>query len=52
MTQLAHDCALLKIPVDFHLLYTNDDPNYELWLEQLADRVSLTRKANAKASKG
>ena len=52
MTQLAHDCVLLEIPVDLHKLYRVDDPEYELWLWEVADKVSRTRKSQEKKAKG
>lgn len=44
MTDLAHDCALLKIGVDTGRLYDGDDPHYEIWLSALRDRVAATRR--------
>lgn len=43
MTDLAHDAALLGISVDTVKLYEGDDPNYELWLYALTERVRSTR---------
>jgi hypothetical protein len=33
---------MLRVPFDSHRLYSGDDPDYELWLMGLADRVSAT----------
>ena len=45
MTTLAHNCAVLGIPVDPYRLWKGDDPYFERWLSVLVDRVSATRRA-------
>lgn len=51
MTQLAHDCVLLGIPFDPIWLYEKDDPNYELWLWGLIERVAETKREQAEKAK-
>ncbi len=48
MTRLAHDCALLGIPADTGRLFDGDDPNYELWLVGLVERVNHTKRTQEK----
>ena len=50
MTELAHDCALLRIPFDPHRLFYGDDPDFEDWLDLLATRVADTKRAINKAN--
>lgn len=45
MTTLAHNCAVLGIPVDPFRLYEGDDPTFESWLESVVDMVNQTNKA-------
>jgi hypothetical protein len=49
--QLAHDCVMLEIPVDTGRLYDGDDPYYELWLRTLAQKVEVTKRAQAQQAK-
>lgn len=42
MTLLAHDAAMLGLPVDTARLYDGDDPHYELWLWAVVDRLKDT----------
>lgn len=48
MTTLAHNAAVLEVPVDTALLFSGD-PYYTLWLDQLVDRVGLTREAQMRS---
>lgn len=41
---LAHDCALLEIGVNFDRLYAGGDPDYELALQVVRDRVNETHR--------
>jgi hypothetical protein len=44
---------MLRVPFDTFRLYDGDDPEYELWLSVVADRVEDTlREQNAVAKKG
>jgi hypothetical protein len=51
VTQLAHDCAVLRIPFDSVRLFYGDDPNYETWLMILRDKVNATNAAEASKAK-
>jgi hypothetical protein len=51
MTGLAHDCAMLGIPVAPERLYDGDDPYYELWLSQVLDRVLDSKRQQAEAER-
>lgn len=44
---LAHDCTLLEIGVNFDRLYGGADPDYELALRVVRNRVSATNAENA-----
>lgn len=48
MTDLAHDAVLLGIPIDTWRLYAGDDPDYELWVSLLVDRVTSSKRRMAK----
>jgi hypothetical protein len=45
---LAHNCAVLGIPVDPLRLYQRDDETFMIWLEMVVDMVQATNKAAAK----
>lgn len=51
MTQLAHDCARLRIPYDSWRLYAGDEPGYELWLHAVRDRVNDSQRHDAERMK-
>lgn len=44
MTTLAHNAAVLEVPVDTALLFGGDQL-YAIWLDQVVDRVADTREA-------
>lgn len=47
MTIIAHNAAIAGLTVDTVRLWEGDDEYYEMWLEQLANRVLETyRKAD------
>lgn len=50
MTQLAHDCAILRVTYDSSRLFDGGDPDYELWLHEVCEKVSATNRAEKKAS--
>lgn len=53
MSDLAFKCWLLKIPVNPARLYYDYDPNFLLWLEQVANRINAhNREEAAKVKKG
>ena len=39
---LAHNAAVMGIPIDPKALYESDDPSYIVWLQTLAERVKQT----------
>jgi hypothetical protein len=41
---LAHDCTLLEIGINFDRLYAGADPDYELSLRVVRDRVNETHR--------
>ena len=43
---LAHNCTLLEIGVNFDRLYDGADPDYEMCLRVLVDRVNDTHRSN------
>ncbi len=48
---LAHNCAILQIGVDFGRLYAGADPDYELALGALVDRVHESRRIAAEQAR-
>lgn len=46
MTTLAHNAAVLEVPVDTALLFSGD-AYYSLWIDQVVDRVADTRRREA-----
>jgi hypothetical protein len=50
---LATRCALLEIAVDPGRLYDSSDPNFLVWLTQVAEKVNTeNRKQAAKMKRG
>lgn len=47
---LATDCTLLEIGVNFDRLYSGVDPDYELCLTVLRDRVNEYHRAHAQGA--
>lgn len=47
MTILAHNAALLGIPVDAGRLYDGDDPYFERWLHSVSEMVFATLRKQA-----
>lgn len=45
---LAHNCAVLGIPVDTYRLFTADEPYYEMWLTMVVDKVNETNRRQMK----
>jgi hypothetical protein len=48
---LAHDCTLLEIGINFDRLYSGVDPDYELCLRSLRNRVNETHRQNQPAER-
>lgn len=48
MTDLAVQATLLEVPVNLDRLYDGDDPNYELWITEVVDRVGAVHRAKRK----
>jgi hypothetical protein len=44
VTGLAHNCAILGIPVDTWRLFTVENPHYEMWLHMVVEQVHESRK--------
>lgn len=48
---LVHDCTLLEIGVNFDRLYSGADPDYELGLRIVRDRVNDTHRVQQEKAK-
>jgi len=51
VTRLAHDAAMLSIPVDLGRLF-DGSPDFVLFVETVVDRVHRTKREVAKRERG
>lgn len=51
MTSLAVSAALLGLSVDTRSLWLDDDPDYELWLGCVVDRIDAAHREAEKKGK-